>query len=70
MKEPLTLEKEKKDQSKYYLNYPRLPVLDIKQKNLDINVAEWAKIPKFGTLDDIVTRLRLLQLFFDDVLHS
>ena len=46
------------------------PVLDIKQKNLDIHVVEWANIPKFGTLDDIVTRLRLLELRLDDVLHS
>ena len=40
MKEPLTLEKEKKDQRKYYLNYPKPPVLDIKQKNLAINAVE------------------------------
>ena len=48
MKEPLTLEKEKKDQSKYYLNYPKPLALDIKQKNCDINVVEWGSIPKFS----------------------
>ena len=48
MKEPLTLEKEKKDQSKYYLNYPKPLALDIKQKNCDINVVEWGSIPKFN----------------------
>ena len=36
--------------------------------NRDINVVEWAKIPKFSTQDDIVTPFRLLELFFDDVL--
>ena len=36
--------------------------------NRDINVVEWANISKFSTLDDIVTLLRLLELFFDDVL--
>ena len=40
MKEPLTLAKEKKDQNKYYLNYPKPPVLEIKLKNLDINVID------------------------------
>ena len=29
---------------------------------------EWANIPKFSTLDDIVTPLRLAELFLDDVL--
>ena len=36
--------------------------------NRDINVVEWANIPKFSTLDNIVTPLWLLDLFFDDVL--
>ena len=40
----------------------------MKRKNRDINVAEWAKIPKFSKLDDIGTPLRLLELSFDDVL--
>ena len=40
MKEPLTLAKEKKDQNKYYLNYPKPPALEIKLKNLDINVVD------------------------------
>ena len=32
--------------------------------NLDINVVEWANIPKFSALDDFVTPLRHLELFF------
>ena len=47
MKEPSTLEKE--DPSKY-LNYPKPPVLDMKWENRDINVVEWANIPKFPPL--------------------
>ena len=42
------------------------PVL--KQTNHDINVVEWTGIPNFTTLDDIVTPLKLLELFFDAVL--
>ena len=42
------------------------PVL--KWTNHAINVVEWTDIPKFNTLDDIVAPLRLLELFFDDVL--
>ena len=60
----MTLEKDKEDQSKYYLSYPKPPVLDMKCANLDINVGEWAKIPKFVALDDLMTPLRLLELFF------
>ena len=60
----MTLEKDKEDQSKYYLSYPKLPVLDMKSANCDINVVEWANIPKFRALDDLVTPLRLLELFF------
>ena len=63
-KEPLTLEKDKEDQSKYYLSYPKPPVLDMKSANRDINVAEWANIPNYSALDDLVTPLRLLELFF------
>ena len=40
----------------------------MKLENRNINVAELANIPKFSKLDDIVTPLRLLELFFDDVL--
>ena len=39
----------------------------MKWENCDINVVELANIPKYK-LDDIVTPLRLLELFFDDVL--
>ena len=60
----MTLAKDKEDQSKYYLSYPKPPVLDIKWANRDINVVEWANIPKFSALDDLVTPLRLLELFF------
>ena len=62
----MTLEKDKEDKSKYYLSYPKPPVL--KWGNCDINVVEWLNIPKFCTLYHIVTPLRLLELFFDDVL--
>ena len=39
--------------------------------NRDINVISvvvWANIPKFNTLDDIVTPLILVELLFDKVL--
>ena len=36
----------------------------MKWANCDINVAEWANIPKFSVLDDLVTPLRLLEIFF------
>ena len=35
---------------------------------LDMDVVEWANTEKFSKLDNIVTPLRLLELFFDDVL--
>ena len=60
----MTLEEDKEDQSKYHLDYPKPPVIDMKSANHDINVAEWANIPNFGALDDLVTPLRLLELFF------
>ena len=60
----MTLEKNKEDQRKYYLSYPKPPVLDMKWANRDINVIEWENIPKFSTLDDLVTPLSLLELFF------
>ena len=60
----MTLEKDKEDQSKYYLSYPKPPVLDMKSANRDINVVEWANIPNFITLDDLVTPLRLVEIFF------
>ena len=49
-KEPLTLEKDKGDQGKYYICYPKPPVLDMKWESRDINVEEWANIPKFPLL--------------------
>ena len=67
-KEPSTLEKDKEDQSKHYFSYPKLPVKDIQWENRDINVVEWANITKFSKLDNLVTPLRLLGLFFDDIL--
>ena len=63
----MTLEKVEKDHSKYYLSYAKPPVLDMKWENRDINVVERANTPKFSKLDNIVTPLRLLELFFDDV---
>ena len=46
----MTLEKNKEDQSKYYLSYAKSPIVDIKWENNDINVVEWANIPKFPSL--------------------
>ena len=63
-KEPSTLEEDKEDSSKYYLSYPKPPVLEMKWANCDINVVEWANIPKFSALDNLETPLRLLELFF------
>ena len=60
----MTLEKDKEDQSKYYLSYPKPPVSDMKLANHDINVVEWANIPSFSALDNLVTPLRFLELFF------
>ena len=60
----MTLEKDKEDSSKYCLSYPKSPVLEMKWANCDINVVEWANIPKFSALDNLVTPLRLLELFF------
>ena len=59
----MTLEKDKEDQNKY-LSYPKLPVLDMKSINRDINVVERANIPNVSALDELVTPLRLLELFF------
>ena len=46
----MTLEKDKEDQSKFYLSYTKPPVLNVKWTNRDINVVEWVNIPKFSTL--------------------
>ena len=40
----------------------------MKWKNCDINVVEQENISNFSKLDYVVTPLRLLELFFDDVL--
>ena len=45
-------------------SYPKPLVLNMKWGNGDINVVEWVNIPKFSALDDLVTHLRLLELFF------
>ena len=62
-KEPLTLEKDQEDQSKYYPSYQKPPVLGMIWANRDINVVEWANITKFSALDDSVAPLRVLELF-------
>ena len=64
-REPSTLEKDKEDQSKYYLSFSKPPVLDMQWENRDIIVAERAK---FSKIDNIVPPLRFLELFFDYVL--
>ena len=46
----MTLEKDKGDQGKYYICYPKPPILDMKWENRDINVEEWANIPNFPLL--------------------
>ena len=66
-KKTSALEKYKEDQGKYYLSYPKPPNLDMKYGSRDINGVERADIPKFSKQDDIVTPLRLPELFFDDV---
>ena len=54
-KEPLTSEKEKEDQSKYYLSYPKPRLLDMRWANQDINnVVEWANIRNFSALDNLL----------------
>ena len=60
----MTLENDNEDSCKYYLSYPKPPVLKMKWANCDINVVEWTNIPKFSALDKLVTPLRLLELFF------
>ena len=35
----------------------------MKSPNRDINVVEWANIPNFSALDNLVTPLRLFELF-------
>ena len=60
----MTFENDNEHSCKYYLNYPKPPVLKMKWANLNINVVEWANIPKFNALDNLVAPLRLLELFF------
>ena len=60
----MTLEKDKEDSSKYYLRYSKSPVSEMKWENCDMNVVEWANIPKFSALDNLMTPLRLPELFF------
>ena len=55
----MTLEKDKKDATKYYLSYPKPPVLDIKWANRAANIVYWENIPKFCALGDLVTPLEL-----------
>ena len=43
----MAFEKDEEGQSKYYLSYPKPPVLDMKWENRDVNVAVWGNIPKF-----------------------
>ena len=61
------MEKDREDQSKFYLSYPNSRVLDMTGKNCDIIIAKQGNIPNFSKVDNIVTPLRLLELFFDYV---
>ena len=67
-KKPSALENDKEDHKKYYLSYPKPPVLDMKWETRDINVVEWSNTEKFSKIDNIVTALRLLELLFGDAL--
>ena len=59
----MTLEKDKEDQSKFYLSYPKPPVFNMKLANRGIiDVVEC--ISNFSALDDLVTPLKLFELFF------
>ena len=60
----MTLEKDKEDSNKYYLSYPKPTVLEMKWANCNINVVKWANISKFSALDNLMTPLRLFELFF------
>ena len=65
-KEPFTLEKDKEDQSKYYLRYQKPSVLDMKWENHDINVVEWANFKvlcstKWRLGENVI--LRLMECF-------
>ena len=51
-----------------FVSYPKPPILDMKWKNRNINVVEWANIQKFSKLDNIGTPLILFELFFDNAL--
>ena len=42
----------------------------MKGENRDINAVERINIPKFSMLDDLVTPLKFLELFFDDTLNN
>ena len=68
-KKRLTLEKDKEDQSKYYLSYPKLPVLDMKWKNHDVNVLEWANIPKFPLMECLTPTVNF-DIFMDNYFTS
>ena len=54
----MTLEKDNEDQSKYYLSYPKPPVLDMKKENHDINVVEWETFQSFLLYPMIIRRKR------------
>ena len=40
----------------------------MKRQNRDINVVEWANTQNFSKLDNVTSPLRLLELFFGDLL--
>ena len=61
-KEPSTLERNEEDESKYYLSYPKPPVLDMKWENRYVNVAEWTNIPKFNDSSQ-TSRIILLMMY-------
>ena len=66
----MTLEQHKEDQSKYYLSYPKLPALDMKLTNRDINDVEWANISNLSALDNLDNLILLRISWYDFWLHQ
>ena len=43
----MNIEKDKEDQNKFHLSYPKPPVMDMKWENHDIIIAKQGNMPKF-----------------------
>ena len=64
----MTLEKDKEDQIKYCIGYPKPLVVDVNWEDGDTNVVERGNIPTFSKLHDTLTSFSFLESFFDGVL--